>query len=187
MKTIVVRKTLGYDPTMKGKYSRYEGYCLITRGELDPHIVPGQKKIEVGGYREICCSCAKRAGESVGGKYTVRADLNEVKFNLEKMVSKSEFKICGSNVVRKRFLEYFEADRLDESLADIKLRIDRMLNRLKKKPEGQYLLVSHSFLMKILEAYVRNKNIFLRPEEMRYYLNSTQRTYNFGEGFDFEL
>jgi len=187
MKKIFVRKTLRYDPTCGGKYSRYQGYCLITQGVLDPEIIPGQKLINRLNYEKVFCSPALRARESVDCTYENVSELFEVNFNLRKVVSESEYIKFGSCLVSKRFLGMFIRDDLGERRSEIKKRIDKLINIIRRLPEEKCLLVSHSFFMKIFESYLNNKNLFENPEKLSDYLNPQNRTYNFGEGFEFEI
>jgi hypothetical protein len=187
MRVIYVRKNLVYDPTSGGKYSYYEGYCRVTEGTEDPGILPLQELISLDNARRVFCSPAKRARESVGGKYEVMGDLGEVKFMLSKLVSKMEYNLSGSVVVRQKFLEMFIRDTLGEQRTEIKRRVCSLMSRLGKLPRGRYLLISHSFLMKILEAYIFHKDLFENPGKLSGYLNPKIRTYNFGEGFEFEI
>ena len=186
MKRIKVRKTLGYDPTCGGRFSRYEGYDRIALGLEDPGILAGQKKLVTGDVR-VLCSPRKRARDSVmGGKVETTHLLDEVMFDLSELVGEEEYVRCGSNLVRRRFVKAFENDELGEKRVEVKTRMERLLRRLKKEP-GEVLLVSHSFFMKILEIYLSHKKLFERPKILREYFNTDKKTYNFGEGFDFEL
>jgi hypothetical protein len=186
MKKIIVRKTLKYDPTLGGTYSKYDGYCLITGRIADPGIVVGQKLICENNVKKIFCAPDTRSRESVKNGVVV-AELREVKFDLKKLVSEGEYEKFGSELVRLRFLEMFVKDELVENRKEIKQRIDSLINQIMKLSDGKYLVVSHSFFMKILEAYLQEKDVFEKPEKLSGYLNPQQRTYNFGEGFEFEI
>lgn len=185
MKKVKVRKTLEYDPTCGGRLGRYEGFCRIVLGLEDPGILPGQNKLKKK-TGLVLCSTKGRAKESVaGGKST--SLLDEVRFDLSKMVTSEEYEQYGSNLVRTRFVEAFEKDELKEKRKEIKARVEGVLKLLKSVPEEKILLVSHSFFMKVLEVYLLHRDLFEKPQLLKECFNTDKKTYNFGEGFDFEI
>jgi broad specificity phosphatase PhoE len=186
MKFIIVRKTLKYDPTCGGKFDQYGGHCRITERVEDPGVLPGQTPMGDNSIKKVFCSPALRAKESVESKMVLE-ELDEVGFALRKMVTRREFEKYGSVIVRQRFLDGFVKDTLSEKRKEIKFRMDTLINKIRKLPAGRYLLISHSFFMKILEVYLQEKDLFEKPEKLSGYLNPRIRTYNFGEGFEFEI
>lgn len=187
MKTITVLKTLRYDPTDGGQHSVYGGYCLITEGRYDPEMIKDQRSIDINQFDKVFSSSAKRAKESVCGATEILTELNEVSFCLRKIVSKQEYEKYGSEIVRRRFLESFVKDILDEKRNQIEKRLSKLITIIRKLPDGKYLIVSHSFIMKIFEAYLHENDLFSNPGKLSCYLNPLNRTYNFGEGFEFVL
>ena len=191
MKKIVARKIFEYDPTFGGKYSRYYGYNLICSQKKSPRII---RPLLVGRPAKlsipIYCSSLKRGKETAlefGITIKPISELNEIKFSLKSLLTKAEFDKFGSNLVRKRFVEAFIKDELKEKRSEIKCRIDRIVKMLQDLSNGNYLLISHSFYTKVFEIYLKSPNLFDQPEIIRRYFNTTKKTYNFGEGFEFYL
>lgn len=191
MKKIFVRKIFPYDPTLNGKCSKYEGYCLICLRRGNPDISKDLKIQIPKRINKVYCSNLKRGIEtakSMSKEYKETSLLNEVLFDLSKLVTKEEFEKYGSDKVRLKFIEHFIQDRLLEKKSTIKSRILRLLSKLNKLPDGGYLLISHSFLMKILEVYIKTEGkLFASPRLLRKYFDYRKKTYNFGEGFEFNL
>lgn len=196
MKKILVRKIFPYDPTFNGQRSRYGGYCLITRGVLDPGILEKETGLVLPavGFPIFHPSTlrgretALKIGQLLKtGQLEELSELNEVLFDLEAMMTEYEFEQSGSNLVRERFCELFQADKLLESRASIKKRLNRFLDRLRRLPEGRYLVISHSFFMKLLQIYLKDQDLFNKPEVIVKYFDSRKKTFEFGQGFEFEL
>jgi len=190
MKKIVMRKTAKYDPLIPG-FSRYGSYDLITRQKYQPGIVREDKMAE-GIYDGIFASDMRRGVETAGLYHSAKPalllpDLREVKFSLKDLLTEEEYDSGGSNLVRQRFAERFMDDRLSENRRSIRERILALLKRLTRLQGGTYLGISHSFFMKILDIYVKDGDLFKHPTLLAKYFNTQKKTYNFQEGFEFEL
>ncbi len=196
MKNITVLKIFPYDPTFHQKYDRYDGYALSTLQFEAPQVTEDlQLHFRKDFNQPIICSNLLRSKQTAQkiadrlGSYNIESlkTINEVKFDLNKLLSKKEFNKSGSNLVRKRFINCFIEDNLTEKRENIKKRIHSLLSYLETLPDGNYLVISHSFFMKILETYLTHKNLFEKPEILKQTLNYHNKTYNFGEGFSFTL
>jgi hypothetical protein len=191
MKNFLVRKIFEYDPTFDGRFSRYRGYDLITSQRRSPEVLIKKKAVNLSGLSlPIFCSSLKRGKKTAllfGSEIKSLDELKEVRFSLRSLVTEKEFKYFGSNLVRERFVKAFMADTLIDRRSVIKQELDRLLMKLKKLPTGSYLVISHSFKMKILEIYLQHPDLFQNPKLLRSYFNTYKKTYNFGEGFEFEL
>lgn len=196
MKKLIFRKIFPYNPTFGGKYSVYQGYCLITLQTKSPGIEE-ELEIKILDKLEniIFSSPLKRAREtsrSIAKKYKsqkiiVLEELKEVMFDLKSLLTEEEYLKEGSNLVRKRFIESFIKDQLVEKRAEIKSRVDSARDILSKYPVGNYLLISHSFFMKILQIYLKNNKLFDHPEILSKEFDYKLKTFEFGEGFEFDL
>lgn len=196
MKRIFIRKIFPYDPTMGGMYSRYQGYCKSCLQITSP-VITSEAKINLSGKisSPIFCSSLKRGcqtGEAVSQELGVSlikqlSELNEIKFDLRQLLSEEEFNELGSDLVRKRFIEAFISDSLFESRDQIKQRMDYIINMMRELPEGNYLLISHSFFMKLLQVYLKSHRLFQQPEGLKQYFDPGVRTFVHGDGFVFEL
>jgi hypothetical protein len=192
MKRITIRKTFRYDPTVNGKYSKYDGYYLIGKQEVDPEIVAAPQLKKFNETQVVFCSKLKRGIEtalkiSKDKNVIVLPELNEVRFDLGTLVNINEYDKYGSYLVRKRFINAFIENNLLETREDIEIRIEKLFKLLKNFPDGNYLMISHSFIMKILQIYIKDRNLFKKPEMIRKYFDVNNRTYEFGTGFEFNL
>lgn len=196
MKKIIFRKIFPYDPTFSGKFTRYKGYSLITLQKESPSV---EKNLIINCpsniKKPIFCSSLKRGQETaklVSKQLDIekieKSDLlTEIMFDLKKLLTKEEFEKFGSDLVRKRFMESFIEDQLTESRKHIRQRIDKILNKIKKLNEDNYLLISHSFFMKIVQIYQKDNRLFDQPGLLGVYFDPNEKTFNFGEGFEFNL
>lgn len=195
MKKIQFRKVLKYDPTIEGTYTLYQGYSKSVKHETDPEIISIQHtKLK---YKPDCILSspllrARKTAEVFATEYGISEiilhnDLIEIPFNLNKLVSETEFIQKGSTWVRKRFIESFISNSLEEKHASINKRIDNVLTMLYHSSESRFLLISHSFYMKIFEAYLEYPELFKNPELIRNKFDFKRKTYSFGEGFIFQL
>ena len=192
MKTITIIKTAAYDPTLSVRYGLYDGYCLSTLQKTQPHItVPAKPltKQEVKG--QVYCSTLTRSIETAR-LHTPRPQrtslLNEVLFDLKTLVTEAEFESQGSGLVRQRFVEAFVNDQLLDSRAAILARVKELLQFLKAQDQTHILCVSHSFFMKVLEAYIKTSDkLEAHPDVLAAFISSKKHTYPYMEGFEFKL
>ena len=192
MSTFYFRKTLEYDPTFNNKYDKYDGYTRIALQNVEPKIIPHQThKLDIPKdiSMPVFSSPHKRARQTAKKYFQVKdieilEDLREIRFDMHTLLSKKEYQSKKSNFVRKRFIEAFISDELEESRDNIKTRLDFVINKLKKLEPANYLVISHSFFLKILECYLVEKDLFKNPMLFKKYFDPKCRTYDFGSGFD---
>jgi len=193
MRKVFVRKVLEYDPTFSGKYSKYDGYTLIGLQKLDPGILK-EKALSIPPRisSPVYFSSLRRAYETALNISRIKRvgflplkELNEIKFDLRKLVEKREYDKYGSNLVRERFIEAFIEDKLMEKRISIRRRIENILVRVGRLPDGNYVLISHSFFMKVLEIFLKDGSLFSNPKILRRYFNPTRKTFDYGKGFEF--
>jgi broad specificity phosphatase PhoE len=196
MKLLYIKKIFPYDPTYGEKYTKYEGYSFITRQKLSPGISSSLElslpsKINAPVY----CSTLNRAvmtAKIISKKHEINkvqklSELNEVLFDLKSLLTNGEYEKYGSDLVRQRFTEAFIKNELLESRQSIKARMVRLLSKLEKLPDGNYLLMSHSFFMKLLQIFLKHNDLFDNPKLLEDNFDYRKKTFNFGEGFNFTL
>lgn len=195
MSVIYFRKILEYDPTFGGKYDEYDGYSEITLQKLDPEIIKNQTyklDLPTSISLPIFCSPLKRARQTAQKHFETNeietlADLLEIKFDMHRFLSKQEYKEEKSDLVRERFIEAFVDDELSESRQAIQKRLDSVLGKIRQLESGNYLLISHSFFLKLLHCYLVEKNLFNNPALLKKHFNPNKKTFDFGSGFEIEL
>lgn len=193
MTHIYFRKILKYDPTINGKYSKYVGYSKITSQEIDPGIeFPIEHSLNIPPSLEPTVFSSKllRSVQTVNQYFNEKEiiylkELNEIQFELTSLLSKKEYEEEGSNLVRQRFIEAFIEDNLVEKRRETQARMDQLIKNFSSLKSGNYLVVSHSFFMKLLDIYLKNRNLFQQPTIIRKHFDFREKTFEFGEGFDF--
>lgn len=187
-KLIYFHKSLRYDPTLGGLYSLYAGYVKSTQSVIDPPLKTQESALGTEQLKICFSSSTLRTQQTAllefkSAKHYRLADLDEVSFDLSKLVSEHEFKIHGSKIVRKRFIDNFVNDTLTEKRTQIFRRIDKLFKEL-VKIDDDVACISHSFFMKILEADIKSGHkIRTKPDLLRNYLLVDKHTYPYGTGF----
>lgn len=196
---VEVRKIGRYDPTLNGRYSKYEGYCLSTTLQSDPHLINETreeivKESALIKTNLIIHSPLKRGiqtanlfNEILKVPTISQKELTEILFSLSDLVTEDEFILHGSSLVRKRFVEKFCEDSLIEKRSEIKDRITHLLFHLNTHELENLLLISHSFFMKILEAHIKDLPVFDQPNILSEMISEDKKTYEYGRGFKFSL
>ena len=186
-------KIYEYDPTFGGLYSKYEGYKRICLQEEDPGIC-NISNSNIISCESLYSSKLKRGIESAEilskhGDISFKSTylLNEIIFDMSKLLTETEYIEFGSFLVRKRFIDAFTRNELNEPLDNIHDRIEKLLFLLSIDKSKKITLVSHSFFMKIFEIYLQDKDLFTFPERIKNYFDPYKKLYNFGESFEFTL
>lgn len=189
MKIVHFIKTLPYDVTDNGKLSVYDGYVMSTKMLSNPGIKHASyvPRTHAGGI-EVFTSTSRRTQETAeilfASDYRRTGLLNEVGFDLSALINKREFTQGYSAAVRDRFCRYFINDNLCEKHTRLCQRIERVLEILQKNESKEIYCVSHSFYMKIIEAYIdTDRSLFIHPQLIRNYILINEPTYQYGKGF----
>lgn len=178
-------KPLDYDPRNSGAKTFYMGYTQVGLGKSDPSIKQNYYNSSRQNSKAItsCSLRSKQTALALG--YTITSKkrfLNEVVFDLTKLLTQSEFELHGSCLVRERFAEAFTHDLLVEKRHHIQERMNAIIECMKEFDEDTTYF-SHSFTMKIFEAYVdTNFKLFNNPELIKNYLHRDRLTYPYGKG-----
>lgn len=202
-KKVYILKIGPYDPEIQG-LSKYESYDLIATCRYSPglsnkeYVKQHVERSRIKGTEIILCSKAKRAEETAAvikelvgrnAKIVPTLLLNEVGFSMKSLLSEEEYRKGGSDIARERFIERFVADKLLEPRNRVYKRIKNLLELLTQDPyrDKKVVCVSHSFFMKVLSIYLRNKKLFGEPSILKKYFNPKKRTFEFCEGFTFTV
>lgn len=197
---IEVRKIGRYDPTQGGKYDKYEGYCLSTdesvdlpldnpvaTKELDLVIPQLSGDLIISSRRLRALQTSEYLADRLNIPYSVTNTLHEIPFDLGRMVSKEEFAVSSSELVRERFIDQFVNDSLLESRQSIRARLETLFEEIENSNSSGLILVSHSFTMKIIEGLASGMDLFGNPKLLGQLIHASQKTYPFGGGFGFEI
>lgn len=190
MLTVHFLKPAYYDPRVTAHQTKFDGYRLTALRRQDPRITP--IKVVTQNIPRVFCSSSARARQTAYSftkqQPVETALLDEVLFDLARLVSVEEYDAFGSSLVRERFIESFIADNLLESRQQLRERILKLLCMLHSSHTDSAMCFSHSFYMKILEAYVLSDyTLFEQPEALRNYISTRQPTYPYGKGFTLKI
>jgi len=160
----------------------------VTSQRLDPPTLkPEGLPINEG---IVLFSPLKRAKDCIkeikAVRYLELPELKEIPFELKNICAKEEWESEKSTAVRKRFKEAFIADNLSLSREQIFFEIKHLL-ALVRRCEKEYenvTLISHSFRLKIIEAYLATGGeIVFKPCLIHDFIFDNEKTYEFGSGF----
>jgi broad specificity phosphatase PhoE len=196
---ITLMKIGPYNSIKKG-LTKYESIKLLTLNKFDTEIDQEQMKKYIQHdkfflkFDCIVVSKFNRAQSTL--KYLLDNDLlknniviksssnlDEILFDSGLLCTEKEYTRFGSNIIRKRFLDFFVNDNLTETLEQIKSRIDNLekdLNVLDRKYKN-ILCISHTFFIKLVLIYKKNRNLFSEPHIIKNNINPNKRIMEFCE------
>lgn len=178
-------KILDYDRSPIG--SMFDLLCKITLQTADPPSKhPRMLSLD---QKIVYYSTLRRASECIlfesDKSYIEHESLREIRFDLAACCREDEWQKQQSVIVRKRFNDLFVADRLVVSRERIYTEIIEFLRLIvSRHPSQDVAVVSHSFRMKIIEAFIRTHGeLCQNPALIRNYIIPETRTFEFGKGF----
>lgn len=168
---------------------RWEYICGVLDQAIDPpSLAPMSVRVPA---QRAYLSPRKRALECVaseeGTAYIVKQELNEVPFDLRRFHTKQEWEDSGSAIVRDAFVRGFVSDRLAVPRRRLFEEVRSLLGAMDRASARGYF-ISHSFRMKLFEAYFKTGGKVERePELIREFVSLDRRTYDFGEEFEVDF
>lgn len=194
MKKIYILKTAPYSYKIDG-LSLYDSFSLVGEKKLDPSIKIEKFEIfkkNISEYIDtsqiIFCSNLKRSIQSAQmfkKKIIILGILREIDFSMIQIMDAHNFKEDPKSIMtaRRNFVNGLINNQLTESFIDVIRRIEKLLLYLQTRDEMEIIIFSHGFFMKILEAFLRNKELKNKPKILSKYFDGSRETFNFGEGF----
>lgn len=180
-------KILEYDRKPNDK-DAFDRLCNIASQKIDPpSLRPGSLRLNAS---VVFYSPLRRSAECLRMErnvlYIPTPLLKEIPFDMREMCSKEEWIREKSALVRRKFRESFMEDRLMEKRGDIFRAAKEFLAQYRSFIKtSDVSAVSHSFRMKILEAFIKTKGrIEEDPSLISLYIHDDEKTFEFGEGFD---
>ena len=166
--------------------------CELTKQVIDPPSkAPG--KLELIADVALCSplrrsvECLKENAEI---EYIPMRELREIPFDLEKICSREEMDREGDAIVRRNFKKAFIEDRLLTPRKELFEETKKVLNLCQKlSRQGKTVaVVSHSFRLKLIEAFLNTRGeLEKNPKLIENYIFDDKKTYEFGEGFFFDV
>lgn len=165
----------------------YDYLVNLAAGKEDPpSLAPGS--LPFPGH-VVFHSPLRRAVECVDCSSAIRCEprteLAEVSFDMRACCDKATWEQEGSIPVRRGFKAAFIADTLLVPRSRLLEEIGEVLADARAIAKTTPVaLVSHSFRLKLIEAYLGTKGMLEdQPELIHDYIHDDQKTYSFGEGF----
>ncbi len=168
---------------------KYQYYCRSSTQQADPDVelpISYVSQYHLGQYQSIYSSPLRRAISSakyLSSDVVVKGELREVRFDLAKLVTPGEYIKYGSSLVRDRFVQAFIQDKLMEPRKEIIDRVKILMAYLRQSKSIDTICVSHSFLMKIIEAYIARVDLLHDPTRLAEFITPMTKTYPYGGGF----
>lgn len=163
----------------------FDYVCSVLNQSVDPpSIASNQLRLQTDiiyhSTLERSKGCIQYEQDKV---YRPRLELNEVAFALANSCTEQEWLSLGSKKVREVFLDKFFYDSLVFSRATLFSQVRELLRDALSSADS-ITLVSHSFRMKIFEAYIFTQGrIVDQPSLIRNYISTDSKTFEFGQGF----
>ncbi len=143
----------------------------------EEYILKHVKSSDLKNVKLILSSPQKRALQTA--RIIRRLFLNNAKVKIDPKLNEIPFSLYGlgsetysSTAARTKFFDDFANNGLLEPHEHIQSRIKRILRNAKHKDT---LLVTHTFLMKILETLIKYPNLFEHPQKIKKNLNLNKR------------
>src|SRR3989344_5625883 len=165
--------------------------CRLTKQAIDPPS-KAMDRLELSAD-VILYSPLRRARECLKKnskvEYRSMRQLREVPFDLEKICSKEGWVREGEVIVRRNFKKAFVEDSLLISREELFQEIKQVISLCRELSRLQSVaVVSHSFRLKFIEASFKTKGeLEKRPELIEDYILDNEKTYEFGEGFLYDV
>lgn len=161
----------------------------IAEQKIDPPS-RAPSKLEITGG-SILHSPLRRCRECITLSDTVSMvsleSLREVLFGRALFGERDAWKKERSRLIRRNFKHAFIADSLPAKRKQLMAEVCEILGAcLTAASQAPVSVVSHSFRLKLIEAFVKtNGSLFKEPELIHTFISDTHKTYAFGERFAF--
>ena len=143
-----------------------------------------QKKVLYSPLRRVEKSLVRNTED----RYVCNEKLKEVIFDIKKMCTRAEYEEGKSKIVRKKCKEFFINDKIPQKRKELFSEIEAVLKELRKTHENEVVVLSHSFKLKLFEAYIKtNGEIKKKPELIHKFIHDNKKTFEFGKGFTIEI
>lgn len=173
----------------------YDGFDMIARGKHQPHIKP----LNRAGLNTLYALRSRKPKvftamdiRSIETAHLISQNviktnlLNDITYEMSQILSKDDFMKLRENgqidVARQRFMKAMVSDEITESFSDIVSRVESVLKLV--QAEQNFVLVSHSFFMKVLEAWLAGYDLKKSPESFLDFYDGSSEAYEFLSGFD---
>lgn len=180
------RKILDY-PRTPPKGDEFAYLRALTTQKVDPPSVHPHGLVITDTV--VCASPLRRSRECLstpsGTAVYYLDQLTEIPFDLGELCTRSEWTAHKSAIVRERFVDAFVRDTLLIPRATVLDEVESLLLFLQKQSDRSITVISHSFRLKVIEAYIKTHcALATDPTLLRTFIHTDTPTYAFGKGFD---
>lgn len=195
MKTFIFTRSVPYSYLLPGQ-SLYQSFNSVATGTIDVDVSDGAAEYfnqhlgeMVKGVQKVYCSprlSSRRTAKLSGLSPVVLTELKEVSYSMSDFISEQEFFIDDRpqvDTARQLFVKALVQDKLSEKYGEIMSRTQRVLNLLKQENAEKVLIISHGFILKIIEAVIRDPLVASQPELLLKYFDGKHETFGFCQGF----
>jgi hypothetical protein len=187
-------KILEYNPVL-GYDNKFEAIKNLLTGKNNPPIIQTNIKIEyIGNCKQIIhSSCQRGKDTALKFKSLLGADniilakndnLKEIIFN-SNLISENAYKKRGSDYIRELFIECFINNTFSENISNIEKKLKWILKKL--NTNKGLIIISHTFIMKLLFIFLNEPILFKKREIIRKYIKPQKRIMKFGEIFKYPI
>lgn len=186
---ILFKKTYSYQSSpAHGDAFEYVSKLALQKNNPLPHkqnsVLFKQKKVFHSPLRRV----EKSLAETTESHYIRDEKLKEVIFDIKKMCTREEYEESKSKIIRRKFKEFFIKDQLPQKRKELFSEIEAVLKKIRKTHENEVVVLSHSFKLKLFEAYIKtNGEIKKKPELIHKFIHDNKKTFEFGKGFTIEI
>lgn len=199
IKDVVFLRPLNYNYKI-GDHDIYDSFDLVARRNVNPSIIPIDKATALSTAPDLLkqadvvyCSRAIRSQETAAffSDTPITLPVHEIEYSMSDFIPKEDFYLPdGSpdvNKARRLFFQAFTEDRLQESFQSVIDRIKYTLQVIKEVDSEFVAVITHGFLLAVIEAYIRDPSIEEDPKKLLDYYDGSTITFHFFEGFSAKI
>lgn len=195
-KVIYFLRSAPYNYLIHGQ-NLYHSFDLVAKKIVDPPLKSGARKyfdrnVPKGVYRsnQVYTSKDQRAiqtGQFVNGNTKTLNLLKEVRYSMSNFISEQDFYGLDNkpqtDKARKAFVSALVGNHLEEGYNNLFKRIKILIKYISKEDFESVTIITHGFLLKIIEAYLRDPEVAKNPVRLLSYFSGESQTFSFCEGF----
>lgn len=195
MRQITFIRTAPYSYLIEG-LNLYNSFDYVAQSKHDVSISSASADLithlrcNLVGKQKVYCSPRKRSIQTaklISGKINIVDELVEIRFNMSDFITERNFfNHKGEPRVRharKLFVSALISNKLEEKYIDVLQRVKSILNTITDDTSKKITFVTHGFIMKVIEAYIRDPSIQNNPAKLRKYFTGNSETFKFCEGY----
>lgn len=190
MKKIYFLRSAPYNYIFDKARDLYENFDLVAKGAYNPSIDKSFNlnfKIKANLIFSSPSIRSIQTANLYGKEYKEVNLLSEVRYKMSDFIFKNEFfdKKMEPNIdlARSKFVSALINSSLSENFNEVIDRIDKLFSLLKKEDVKIIICISHGFMLKIIESYIKDRRLKDNPKLLLKYFSGKKETFKFNSGF----